>query len=633
MGTLKTFAPDTEALFAGRPCKIVRPISASNVQILLKDTGESQVTKVSELDEPEPNSGRVYPHPDAIKTADMEIARERFSIIEPYLRGRVSNKDLGMPAQSAGVTVRTIRRWIEVYKNTGLVSNLADNRPRKRKQRLSKEVEAVIKEAIKTEYLSSQKKNAQKVIQKVEQNCRAAKITAPSAQTIRKRIKEVDAKEATKKRLGKKAARDKFDPAIKEFPDADYPLAVVQIDHTPLDIVVVDDVYRKPIGRPWLSLAIDTFSRMIAGYYLSLDHPSAFSVGMCLQHSILTKEAELIDLDIEGDWAVWGKMALVHADNGKDFRSNLIQSALTEHGISMAWRPVRTPHWGGTIERMLGTVSKEIHALPGTTFSNVIERGSYDSGKTAVMTMDEMRQWLVQWIVGVYHLREHRTLKMSPTAKWEQGISGDGKKRIGIGIPSQYPHPERLRLDFLPVEERTVQRNGINWDHVRYFSEDLRRWIGARQNRAARKFKVRRDPRDISKIYFLDPDLNEYVEIPCLDISRPSISVWEMREAEKHARELGHQKLNEEIIFDAWERLNRIVESASETTKRVRKSKQKKREREKSLKRQRPEKPKNNESHSTGPKVVNDNDSPAISAEERFEINDDDINTGWSEWT
>jgi hypothetical protein len=37
---------------------------------------------------------------------------------------------------------------------------------------------------------------------------------------------------------------------------------VVQIDHTLLDIILVDDLHRLSIGRPWITLAIDVFSRI-----------------------------------------------------------------------------------------------------------------------------------------------------------------------------------------------------------------------------------------------------------------------------------------------------------------------------------------------------------------------------------
>ena len=36
----------------------------------------------------------------------------------------------------------------------------------------------------------------------------------------------------------------------------------------------------------------------------------------------------------------------------------------------MIWRPPGTPHFGGHIERLIGTQMGAVHLLPGTTFSN-----------------------------------------------------------------------------------------------------------------------------------------------------------------------------------------------------------------------------------------------------------------------
>ena len=46
---------------------------------------------------------------------------------------------------------------------------------------------------------------------------------------------------------------------------------------------------------------------------------------------------------------------------------------------------------GGIIERVIGTLMELVHALPGTTFSNPTERGSYDSDRTACLTLDSKR--------------------------------------------------------------------------------------------------------------------------------------------------------------------------------------------------------------------------------------------------
>ncbi len=47
---------------------------------------------------------------------------------------------------------------------------------------------------------------------------------------------------------------------------------------------------RQPIGRPYLTLAIDVFSRVVVGYYLSLDAPSVMSIAMCVSQAVLPKE-------------------------------------------------------------------------------------------------------------------------------------------------------------------------------------------------------------------------------------------------------------------------------------------------------------------------------------------------------
>ena len=56
---------------------------------------------------------------------------------------------------------------------------------------------------------------------------------------------------------------------------------------------------------------------------------------------------------------------------------------------------------GGHIERLLGTLLRALHELPGATFSNPQQRGSYDSEARAVMTLGQLERWLTECNVGV----------------------------------------------------------------------------------------------------------------------------------------------------------------------------------------------------------------------------------------
>ena len=55
--------------------------------------------------------------------------------------------------------------------------------------------------------------------------------------------------------------------------DADYPLSAVQIDHTLMDVMVVDEEDALRCGRPWVAMVIDAHTRMALGVFISSDRP------------------------------------------------------------------------------------------------------------------------------------------------------------------------------------------------------------------------------------------------------------------------------------------------------------------------------------------------------------------------
>ena len=86
--------------------------------------------------------------------------------------------------------------------------------------------------------------------------------------------------------------------------------------------------------------------------------------------------------------ACFGDFQTIHVDNGADFRSNNFKKSCATYGINLEFRPVKTPRYGGHVERLLGTLLKEIHKLPGTAFSSIKNRDEYDSDKNAALTKE-----------------------------------------------------------------------------------------------------------------------------------------------------------------------------------------------------------------------------------------------------
>nr|WP_234896622.1 transposase family protein [Sinorhizobium medicae] len=126
-------------------------------------------------------------------------------------------------------------------------------------------------------------------------------------------------------------------------------MQVVQVDHTKADIFVVDEETRQPIGRPWLTLAMDVCSRMVTGFYLTMDAPSRLSTSLCLLHSVFDKSAWLREREITEAWPVAGLPETLHVDNGADFRSRAFKRGcqVCRHRDRMATTgraPLRWPY-------------------------------------------------------------------------------------------------------------------------------------------------------------------------------------------------------------------------------------------------------------------------------------------------
>lgn len=506
---------------------------------------------------------------------DWQVAQRRFAAIRPLLAEPYRTRDMvKAAARAAGVGPVTFYAWLRLYADTGRVSALIPAK-RGRKagtQLLSPEAEAVLAATIEDIYLTPQKRRPQQVVDAVAERCRAANIAAPHPNTVRNRLYALPAAIVLRRRGQRDVARNKLEPVRGAFPGADFPLAVVQVDHSKADVVVVDERTRQAMGRPWITVAIDVFSRMVVGVYVSMDAPSAVAVGMCLSRAMLPKAEYLAELDVPGDWPACGRMSKVHADNAREFRGAMLMRACEEYGIDLDMRPGGQPHYGGHIERFMGTAANEIRNLPGATFSSPAERGRYKSDAKSALTLAEFERHLVDFLVNIYHRRVHSELRVPPVRQWQVGIMGDGERK-GTGLPGIPADPDRLRLDFMPSAERTVQPYGIVIDDIYYYDEVLNPWIDAREKRERkrkRQFTIRRDPRDISQVHFFDPEAKAYFTIPYRDTTHPPVSIWEVRGARQRLQEEGVLHTDEAAIFGAIERMRQRTAEAVTKTKAAR---------------------------------------------------------------
>lgn len=102
----------------------------------------------------------------------------------------------------------------------------------------------------------------------------------------------------------------------------------------------------------------------------------------------------------------------------------------------------------------------------------------------------------------------------------------------------------------------------------------LKPWIARRGGLPA--FLIRRDPRDRSRIWVLEPDEKHYVEIPYRTLSHPAITLWGQRQALPRLRQLGREQVDEAALFRMVRRMRDIVDTAQHTTRKVRRDTERK---------------------------------------------------------
>ncbi len=412
--------------------------------------------------------------------------------------------------------VGTIYRWWLKYRLTKCVTKLVDGRSNSgRKQNAV--AYSLFEEAIYEVYLTKQKDQGKAVVESIQTKVKHAniglpedeKIKNPSPATVYRWLKDLHAYLVDRARLGKEAAEKEFRTVLKKLKVSRI-LERIEIDHTPLDLIIIDTITMLPLGRPWLTLAIDRYSRMIVGFYICFHAPSSFSVMQCLKRAILPKDAWLARFpDIKEIWPCFGIPELVATDNGMDLHADAVEEVCLEMGIELLFCPAGEPYFKGAIERMFRTLNTGlIHRLPGTVFSNVDERGDYPAEELAAIDMDTLMHLITKWIVEVYHRTTHRGIGMAPLTKWSEGQSD----RI-IELPA---YPEQLDVLVGVPATRTLFHYGIENDCLRYNCPEIQLIRSREGGTPPVDLKFYEDT--VEYVHMYDKQNGEYIKVPAVDM-------------------------------------------------------------------------------------------------------------------
>lgn len=380
-----------------------------------------------------------------------------------------TNQKIAELAYGFGISGRTLRRRFEKWDGR-LESLLSSKRgPFCGSKRLDPKVERIVATCIDKRRRCNETWTIDTLVEDIRSTCESenASLMIPCKRTIGNRLARSGHDQSLHRKHGHAKARHKESSYLKTY-DPGLPLSQVQIDHTRIDLMVWDTKERVWLKRPWLTLVIDSASRVILGFHLSFDPPSVDSVVCALLMAMLPKHQILKQYGVEGvSWDSWGKPKEIQTDWAQEFRSRDFRQVCLNYQIKPKLRPFAAKHWGGRIERLIGTMMAACHMLPGTTFSSPKARDGYDAEAKAKMDLVDIRAWLINQII-LYNNTPHSSLmNRTPMQCWKHLLTTKDGEFIPPALMEQNYYM-KLEYDLLPRVRKRVQRDHINWNNRPY---------------------------------------------------------------------------------------------------------------------------------------------------------------------
>ncbi len=468
----------------------------------------------------------------------LKVLKLFWEIEEKRTRAEVevlsTNAELRTEAETKGyaLSVASIYRWDEWYKESGgdIRSLLQDTEGRRGgagQKRFPKAVQEEFEGIVEEIYLVREKVSMKDVYKSLNQRITKKnrrrksdeKLRIPSYNTVTRWINDWDLAQLMIAKFGEEVTMRK----LRQYGKMNYatePLARVESDFTPMDLMVLGPT-GIPYGRLDILLSICTATAYPTGYSTSFGrgYPAVME---WLRHAIMPKNSRE-QYGTQNEWLAYGIHGEIVPDNALEFGLAL-QEACLMLGSAILPAHYRTPTQKPAIERYIRTKHQGlIHTLPGTTFSNYLEKGDYDSAEQACIFIDQLDEILNIFFVDVYAQTKHPRLGCTPAQSWNQKVN----EGFYPNIPGSV---DELEIILRASDYRVLEHYGIDFHYLRYnIVGDIE--LGILRNRMKEKrrsdkksgdgksgqVKIKFNPNDLGHVYVFDPFEERYIKVPSLD--------------------------------------------------------------------------------------------------------------------
>lgn len=329
---------------------------------------------------------------------------------------------------------------------------------------------------------------------------------------FKNRIDNLPQYEVMVKRYGKPLA----DTAYNKVMSHKRPTRVlerVEIDHTPLHLILLDDEIDVPLGRPTLTLLIDVYSHCVVGFYLGFQNPSYDAVRKAISHAMKPKNYIREKYpDIVNDWPCCGKIETLVVDNALEFWCHSLELACEEVGINISYNSVGKPWLKPFVELFFKTINEMmLSPLPGKTFSNMLSKHDYNPKKDAVLRFKTFNMLFHKWIVDVYHQTPDSRFRYIPYLDWQKGYSELPPAKL------ETQDIDKLDVVMCMAKELTLTNIGVVFLYIRYNCDELNLYLKQYCPKSGIKLKAKINQDDLSYVYLYLELLGHYIRVPSID--------------------------------------------------------------------------------------------------------------------
>ncbi len=335
-----------------------------------------------------------------------------------------------------------------------------------RNPRLPEASRKLLAEFIANDYENLKQKTRAASWAALKRACEERGIVAPSYVSFCLAVRERPAFEQTLKRQGRRAAYAHAEFYFELQPTTprhgDRPFEIGHIDHTELDVEVVCSLTGRPLGRPWMTILTDAFSRRCLSLYLTFDAPSYRSCMMILRECV-RRHGRLPQILV--------------IDGGPEFQSTYFETLLARYEVTKKTRPPAQARFGSVCERLFGTTNTQfIHNLRGNTqiTRNVrqVTKSVSPQGQ-AVWTLGALEERLSEYVLEIYDTVVHPALSLSPRDAFTAGL-----KSSGLRLQRMIPYDEDFLMATLPTTAKGVAKvlpgRGVKVNQIYYWSDRFR---------------------------------------------------------------------------------------------------------------------------------------------------------------